>query len=32
MFRSAYADVPPVDLPIHEAVLSRAAEFGSTRP
>ncbi|MGA5548528.1 4-coumarate--CoA ligase family protein [Streptomyces pseudogriseolus] len=30
MFRSAYADVPPVDLPIHEAVLSRAAEFGST--
>ncbi|MGA5522211.1 4-coumarate--CoA ligase family protein [Streptomyces pseudogriseolus] len=30
MFRSAYADVTPVDLPIHEAVLSRAAEFGST--
>ncbi|MGA5123679.1 4-coumarate--CoA ligase family protein [Streptomyces pseudogriseolus] len=30
MFRSAYADVPPVDLPIHDAVLSRAAEFGST--
>ncbi|MEU5206507.1 4-coumarate--CoA ligase family protein [Streptomyces pseudogriseolus] len=30
MFRSAYADVTPVDLPIHEAVLGRAAEFGST--
>lgn len=29
MFRSAYADVTPVDLPIHEAVLARAAEFGS---
>ncbi|MFF7448332.1 MULTISPECIES: AMP-binding protein [unclassified Streptomyces] len=28
MFRSAYADVPPVELPIHEAVLGRAAEFG----
>ncbi|MES4886612.1 4-coumarate--CoA ligase family protein [Streptomyces sp. NPDC096012] len=28
MFRSEYADVPPVDLPIHEAVLGRAAEFG----
>ncbi|GGT24736.1 4-coumarate--CoA ligase family protein [Streptomyces chromofuscus] len=28
MFRSAYADVPPVELPIHDAVLSRAAEFG----
>ncbi|MFD5657924.1 4-coumarate--CoA ligase family protein [Streptomyces hirsutus] len=30
MFRSEYADVPPVDLPIHDAVLARAAEFGST--
>ncbi|PWJ07696.1 4-coumarate--CoA ligase family protein [Streptomyces sp. NWU49] len=30
MFRSEYADVPPVELPIHEAVLGRAAEFGST--
>ncbi|MFE6285723.1 4-coumarate--CoA ligase family protein [Streptomyces sp. NPDC057877] len=29
MFRSEYADVPPVELPIHEAVLGRAAEFGS---
>ncbi|CAL9528143.1 Long-chain-fatty-acid--CoA ligase [Streptomyces sp. enrichment culture] len=29
MFRSEYADVQPVDLPIHEAVLGRAAEFGS---
>ncbi|GAA0640427.1 4-coumarate--CoA ligase family protein [Streptomyces thermocarboxydovorans] len=28
MFRSEYADVPPVELPIHEAVLGRAAEFG----
>ncbi|KUO10919.1 4-coumarate--CoA ligase family protein [Streptomyces sp. DSM 15324] len=28
MFRSAYADVPPVDLPIHDAVLGRAAAFG----
>ncbi|MFJ1974377.1 4-coumarate--CoA ligase family protein [Streptomyces sp. NPDC087903] len=28
MFRSEYADVTPVDLPIHEAVLGRAAEFG----
>ncbi|SOD85754.1 4-coumarate--CoA ligase family protein [Streptomyces sp. Ag109_G2-15] len=28
MFRSEYADVPPVDLPIHEAVLGRAADFG----
>ncbi|WP_460066928.1 4-coumarate--CoA ligase family protein [Streptomyces sp. YKOK-I1] len=27
MFRSAYADVPPVDLPIHDAVLGRAAAF-----
>ncbi|MFE7115935.1 4-coumarate--CoA ligase family protein [Streptomyces sp. NPDC057654] len=27
-FRSEYADVPLVDLPIHEAVLGRAAEFG----
>lgn len=30
MFRSEYADVPPVELPIHEAVLDRAAEFGDT--
>ncbi|MBE8477170.1 4-coumarate--CoA ligase family protein [Streptomyces justiciae] len=28
MFRSEYADVPTVELPIHEAVLGRAAEFG----
>ncbi|MER6122247.1 4-coumarate--CoA ligase family protein [Streptomyces sp. NPDC001795] len=28
MFRSQYADVPAVELPIHEAVLGRAAEFG----
>ncbi|TQJ53842.1 4-coumarate--CoA ligase family protein [Streptomyces sp. NBC_00080] len=28
MFRSEFADVPPVELPIHDAVLSRAAEFG----
>lgn len=28
MFRSEFADVPPVDLPIHDAVLARAAEFG----
>ncbi|ULR51420.1 4-coumarate--CoA ligase family protein [Streptomyces deccanensis] len=28
MFRSEYADVPPLDLPIHDAVLGRAAEFG----
>ncbi|MEU7322204.1 4-coumarate--CoA ligase family protein [Streptomyces griseoviridis] len=28
MFRSEYADVPPVELPIHEAVLGRAAEYG----
>ncbi|MET9058479.1 4-coumarate--CoA ligase family protein [Streptomyces antibioticus] len=30
MFRSQYADVPPVELPIHDAVLGRAAEFGDT--
>ncbi|GGQ08561.1 hypothetical protein GCM10010279_15130 [Streptomyces mutabilis] len=30
MSRSEYADVPPVDLPIHEAVLGRAAEYGDT--
>ncbi|GGM02880.1 AMP-dependent synthetase [Streptomyces fumigatiscleroticus] len=30
MFRSEYADVPAVDLPIHEAVLGRAAEHGDT--
>ncbi|MCF4138915.1 4-coumarate--CoA ligase family protein [Streptomyces sp. Tue 6430] len=28
MFRSVYADVQPVELPIHDAVLGRAAEFG----
>ncbi|MFJ4270273.1 4-coumarate--CoA ligase family protein [Streptomyces coelicoflavus] len=30
MFRSEYADVPPVDLPIHDAVLGGADAFGST--
>ncbi|GGY94755.1 4-coumarate--CoA ligase family protein [Streptomyces poonensis] len=30
MFRSEYADVPAVDLPIHEAVLGGAAEHGDT--
>ncbi|WP_030419430.1 4-coumarate--CoA ligase family protein [Streptomyces sp. NRRL F-5065] len=30
MFRSEYADVPPVDLPLHEAVLGGAARFGDT--
>ncbi|MFB6553524.1 4-coumarate--CoA ligase family protein [Streptomyces sp. NPDC056405] len=30
MFRSEYADVPPVDLPIHDAVLGRAAAYGDT--
>ncbi|MFI5756190.1 4-coumarate--CoA ligase family protein [Streptomyces sp. NPDC051569] len=30
VFRSDYADVPAVDLPIHEAVLGRAAEFGDS--
>ncbi|MER5433103.1 4-coumarate--CoA ligase family protein [Streptomyces sp. NPDC002588] len=30
MFRSEYADVPPVELPIHDAVLGRAAEYGDT--
>ncbi|KUN80049.1 4-coumarate--CoA ligase family protein [Streptomyces griseoruber] len=28
MFRSVYADVPPVELPIHDAVLGHAAAFG----
>ncbi|MFI8963841.1 4-coumarate--CoA ligase family protein [Streptomyces sp. NPDC053493] len=28
VFRSEYADVPVVGLPIHDAVLGRAAEFG----
>ncbi|WAZ22446.1 4-coumarate--CoA ligase family protein [Streptomyces cinnabarinus] len=28
MFRSEYADVSPVDQPIHEFVLGRAEEFG----
>ncbi|MFH7336843.1 4-coumarate--CoA ligase family protein [Streptomyces sp. KHY 26] len=28
MFHSEYADVPPVELPIHEAVLGHAAAFG----
>lgn len=32
MFRSEYADVPPVELPIHDAVLARAAEFGGIPP
>ncbi|MFI1156091.1 AMP-binding protein [Streptomyces sioyaensis] len=27
MFRSEYADIAPVELPIHEAVLGRAAEY-----
>ncbi|MDL2080622.1 4-coumarate--CoA ligase family protein [Streptomyces sp. GXMU-J15] len=30
MFRSEYADVTPVDQPIHEFVLGGAAEFGDT--
>ncbi|MGW2018466.1 4-coumarate--CoA ligase family protein [Streptomyces sp. NPDC001927] len=30
VFHSEYADVPAVSLPIHEAVLGRAAEFGDT--
>ncbi|MFI1165867.1 4-coumarate--CoA ligase family protein [Streptomyces sp. NPDC020801] len=30
MFRSEYADVPAVELPIHEAVLGHAADFGDT--
>ncbi|QKW28072.1 4-coumarate--CoA ligase family protein [Streptomyces seoulensis] len=30
MFRSAYADVSAVELPIHDAVLGHAAEFGDT--
>jgi acyl-CoA synthetase (AMP-forming)/AMP-acid ligase II len=29
VFRSEYADVPPVDLPIHDAVLGGAAAFGN---
>ncbi|MEV4337427.1 4-coumarate--CoA ligase family protein [Streptomyces sp. NPDC049590] len=28
MFRSEYADVPPVELPIHDAVLGHATAFG----
>ncbi|MFF2809394.1 4-coumarate--CoA ligase family protein [Streptomyces sp. NPDC058000] len=28
VFRSAYPDIAPVELPIHEAVLGRAAEYG----
>ncbi|MFJ9834443.1 4-coumarate--CoA ligase family protein [Streptomyces sp. NPDC101169] len=28
MFRSEYADVPPVDLPIHDVVLGQAAGYG----
>lgn len=28
MFRSVFADVTPVNLPIHDAVLGRAAEYG----
>ncbi|MEU3659305.1 4-coumarate--CoA ligase family protein [Streptomyces sp. NPDC032940] len=30
MFRSEYAHVPPVEQPIHDAVLGRAAVFGNT--
>lgn len=30
IFHSEYAEVGTVDLPIHEAVLGRAAEFGDT--
>ncbi|MYR55406.1 AMP-binding protein [Streptomyces sp. SID625] len=30
MFRSEYADVPAVELPIHDAVLGNAADFGDT--
>ncbi|MFE3828207.1 AMP-binding protein [Streptomyces sp. NPDC059092] len=30
VFRSAYAAVPAVDLPIHEAVLGRADAYGDT--
>ncbi|MGG2465772.1 4-coumarate--CoA ligase family protein [Streptomyces sp. RGM 3693] len=29
IFRSAYPDVAPVELPIHEAVLGRAAAYGA---
>ncbi|MYR43223.1 4-coumarate--CoA ligase family protein [Streptomyces sp. SID5910] len=29
MFRSEYAEVPPVEQPIHDAVLGRAAVFGN---
>ncbi|MFE9678421.1 4-coumarate--CoA ligase family protein [Streptomyces sp. NPDC006259] len=28
MFHSEYADVPPIELPIHDAVLGHAAAFG----
>ncbi|MFE2017295.1 4-coumarate--CoA ligase family protein [Streptomyces sp. NPDC059499] len=30
VFRSEYADVPALDIPIHEAVLGEAAAFGDT--
>ncbi|MGW9435729.1 4-coumarate--CoA ligase family protein [Streptomyces sp. NPDC055607] len=30
VFHSAYEDVPAVSLPIHDAVLGRAAEYGDT--
>ncbi|WP_055538709.1 AMP-binding protein, partial [Streptomyces neyagawaensis] len=30
MFRSEYADIPPVDLPIHDAVLGHATDHGDT--
>lgn len=30
VFHSEYADVPAVELPIHEAVLGHAAEYGDT--
>ncbi len=31
MFRSEYADIPPVDLPIHDAVLARAPSSAPPR-
>ncbi|MFE4453149.1 4-coumarate--CoA ligase family protein [Streptomyces sp. NPDC056796] len=30
VFQSEYADVPPLETPLHEAVLGRAADFGDT--
>ena len=32
VFRSEYADVPPVELPIHEAVLGRGRRSSATGP